>query len=73
MHTASPSTAPATKRGIERTNARRKPREQWLAFIPGTHEGYVEWERFERIQRAVRGNLQVVSRCRTAALSTVRI
>jgi hypothetical protein len=53
--------------GVERTNARRKPREQWLAFIPGTHEGYVEWERFERLQRAIRGNLQVASRSLTAA------
>lgn len=53
--------------GVERTNARRKPREQWLAFIPGTHEGYVEWERFERVQRAIRGNLHVASRSLTAA------
>lgn len=48
--------------GVERTSARRKPREQWLSFIPGTHEGYVEWERYERIQRAIRGNLHVASR-----------
>lgn len=53
--------------GVERTNARRKPREQWLAFIPGTHEGYVEWERFECIQRAIRGNLHVASRSLAAA------
>jgi DNA invertase Pin-like site-specific DNA recombinase len=25
---------------------RRKPREQWLALIPGAHEGYVSWEEF---------------------------
>jgi DNA invertase Pin-like site-specific DNA recombinase len=43
--------------GRTRTHARRKPRDQWLAFIPGTHEGYVEWERFERIQGAIRRNL----------------
>lgn len=53
--------------GVERTNSRRKPREQWLAFIPGTHEGYVDWERYERIQRAIRGNLQFASRSLTAA------
>lgn len=53
--------------GVERTNARRKPRDQWFAFIPGTHEGYVDWERYERIQRAIRGNLQFASRSLTAA------
>lgn len=53
--------------GVERTNARRKPRDQWLAFIPGTHEGYVDWERYERIQRAIRGNLQFASRSLSAA------
>jgi DNA invertase Pin-like site-specific DNA recombinase len=40
--------------GVERKNDRRKPRDQWLALIPGTHEGYVDWERYERIQRAIR-------------------
>jgi len=53
--------APFYEDGRERRRARRKPREQWLAFIPGTHEGYVDWERFERIQRAIRGNLYVTS------------
>ena len=37
---------------------RRKPREQWLALIPGAHEGYVSWEEFERIAGAIRENLQ---------------
>jgi hypothetical protein len=36
---------------------RRKPREQWLALIPGAHEGYVSWEEFERIQRMVHQNI----------------
>ncbi len=53
--------------GRARTNARRKPRDQWLAFIPGTHEGYVEWERFERIQGAIRRNLSGPSRSIGAA------
>jgi DNA invertase Pin-like site-specific DNA recombinase len=35
---------------------RRKPRDQWLALIPNTHEGYVDWERFERIQGMIRAN-----------------
>ena len=37
---------------------RRKPREQWLALIPGAHEGYVSWEEFERIQRTILENNQ---------------
>jgi DNA invertase Pin-like site-specific DNA recombinase len=37
---------------------RRKPREQWLALIPGSHEGYVSWEEFEHIQRMVQQNTQ---------------
>jgi DNA invertase Pin-like site-specific DNA recombinase len=40
----------------ERHSARRKPREQWLSFIPNAHEGYVSWERFEQLQRAVAAN-----------------
>jgi DNA invertase Pin-like site-specific DNA recombinase len=48
--------------GIERKQDRRKPRDQWLALIPGTHEGYVDWARYESIQRAISGNLQVASR-----------
>jgi DNA invertase Pin-like site-specific DNA recombinase len=37
---------------------RRKPREQWLALIPGAHEGYVTWEEFEHIQRMIQQNNQ---------------
>ncbi len=36
--------------GEARQSIRRKPREQWLSFIPGAHEGYVTWEQFERVQ-----------------------
>lgn len=53
--------------GHVRTKARRKPRDQWLAFLPGTHEGYVEWERFERIQCAIHGNLPEATRSISAA------
>lgn len=37
---------------------RRKPRERWLALIPGSHEGYVSWEEFEQIQRMIQQNTQ---------------
>jgi DNA invertase Pin-like site-specific DNA recombinase len=53
--------------GVERKNDRRKPRDQWLALIPGTHEGYVEWGRYQRIQRAIRGNLHPASGSLSAA------
>lgn len=42
--------------GKPRHRCRRKPREQWLALIPGAHEGYVSWEEFERIAAAIRAN-----------------
>jgi DNA invertase Pin-like site-specific DNA recombinase len=44
--------------GKSRYLCRRKPREQWLALIPGAHEGYVSWEEFERITGAIRENTQ---------------
>ena len=53
--------------GIERKHDRRRPRDQWFALIPGTHEGYVDWERYERIQHAIRGNLPIASRTLGAA------
>ena len=37
--------------------SRRKPREEWLALHPGTHEGYVDWERSEAIRRMVSNNI----------------
>lgn len=39
-----------------RPSVRRKPREQWLALHPGTHEGYVAWERAEAIRRMIIDN-----------------
>ncbi|MGA8308960.1 MAG: recombinase family protein [Terriglobales bacterium] len=44
--------------GKPRYLCRRKPREQWLALIPGAHEGYVSWGEFERIAGAIRENTQ---------------
>ncbi|HEY6375605.1 MAG TPA: recombinase family protein [Edaphobacter sp.] len=44
--------------GRPRHVCRRKPRDQWLALIPGAHEGYVSWEEFERIVCAIRENTQ---------------
>jgi DNA invertase Pin-like site-specific DNA recombinase len=41
----------ATKRRI-----RRKPREEWLALIPESHEGYITWEEFQRVGRLLAAN-----------------
>lgn len=43
--------------GVPRQSIRRKPREQWLSFIPGAHEGYVTWEQFERVQSTIAQNV----------------
>src|SRR5829696_607462 len=39
-----------------RPGIRRKPRGDWLALRPGTHEGYVGWERAEAIRGMVSDN-----------------
>ncbi len=42
--------------GQPRQSIRHKPREQWLSFILGTHEGYVSWEQFERVRATIAEN-----------------
>jgi DNA invertase Pin-like site-specific DNA recombinase len=37
--------------------SRRKARGEWLALIPGAHEGYVTWERAEAIRSMVSDNV----------------
>ena len=41
----------ATKR-----RARRKPRHEWLALLPESHEGYIGWEEFQRVGRMLADN-----------------
>ena len=38
-------------------SSRRKARGEWLALIPGAHEGYVSWERAEAIRTMVSDNV----------------
>ena len=45
--------------GEPRQAHRRKPRQEWLALLPNAHEGYVDWDQFEQIQRAIAANLRV--------------
>lgn len=42
--------------GRIRSRIRRKARSEWLALIPGVHEGYVSWERAEAIRKMVSDN-----------------
>ena len=42
--------------GEPRQRSRQKAREQWLVLMPNTHEGYVSWEQFERVQLAIGEN-----------------
>jgi DNA invertase Pin-like site-specific DNA recombinase len=44
------------EQGEPRTSSRRRPREEWLAFIPQAHEGYVSWEEFERNRQTMAAN-----------------
>lgn len=39
-----------------RVKVRARPRDEWLVLKPGSHEGYVEWERAEAIRRMVSNN-----------------
>jgi hypothetical protein len=49
--------APGFGASTARTSIRRKAREEWLALIPGSHEGYISWERSETIRRLVSNNM----------------
>jgi hypothetical protein len=40
-----------------RVKGRRKPCGEWLALMPGAHEGYVNWEPEEAIRSMVSDNL----------------
>jgi DNA invertase Pin-like site-specific DNA recombinase len=44
--------------GQPRASSRRRPREEWLAFIPHAHEGYVRWDEFERIRHTLAANVR---------------
>jgi hypothetical protein len=42
--------------GSAAVRTRRRGRQNWIALIPGAHEGYIDWERFERIQAMIDSN-----------------
>src|ERR1700694_2562386 len=43
--------------GVIRPRSCRKGRAQWLALIPGIHEGYISWERSEAIRKMESDNM----------------
>jgi DNA invertase Pin-like site-specific DNA recombinase len=43
--------------GQLRRGFRRKARDQWLALIPDSHEGYIDWSQFEQVQRMIAENV----------------
>jgi DNA invertase Pin-like site-specific DNA recombinase len=47
---------PRYDKGQPRRISRREPKEQWLALIPHHHDGYVDWETFQRIQNMISEN-----------------
>lgn len=49
--------------GEPRRGARRKPKEQWLALIPNSHEGYVSWEQHQQIRQAITENVRGSEHC----------
>ena len=48
--------------GQPRRRSRRKPRDQWWALIPDTHEGYISWKQFEEIQQMMTNNAHLGDR-----------
>ena len=43
--------------GAAGVKSRRKARAEWLALMPGAHEGYVSWEKAEAIRTMVSDNV----------------
>jgi hypothetical protein len=62
----------ALEEGKPRKASRRKARQQWLSLIPNTHEGYITWEQFERVQLAIGENMRGRFGC-TAVAGSVPI
>src|SRR4051795_2592696 len=43
--------------GTPRRGTRRRPRDRWIALIPHAHDGYIDWERFQQVQRTIAENV----------------
>jgi DNA invertase Pin-like site-specific DNA recombinase len=66
--------APRLRPDETRCGRRRKPQPEWLVLIPGKHDGYLNWEQFQQVQRQIaantRGETQPGAAKRGAALLT---
>jgi DNA invertase Pin-like site-specific DNA recombinase len=43
--------------GAVRKRIRHLPKEEWSVFLPGHHEGFIDWATFETIQARLRSNI----------------
>ena len=61
--------ATVLEEGGARRISRRKSQERWLVLQKGHHEGYIDWETHERIQRMIHANVQA---CAAAAAGAAK-
>ena len=54
----------------QQVGRRRKLRTEWLALKPGTHDGYVDWERAEAIRKMVSENVPTSRHHGAASMAT---
>ncbi|MEW6275704.1 MAG: recombinase family protein [Bacillota bacterium] len=47
-----------TRKTVDRQKVERRPREEWYALLPETHEGYISWAEYEENLRRLRENAQ---------------
>lgn len=45
------------EQGTVRKRIRHLPKEEWSVFLPGHHEGFVDWTTYETIQTRLRSNI----------------
>ena len=54
--------ASSYENGQPRRTIRRRAKHEWLALIPHHHEGYIDWEAFQRLQEMISDNNLTVGR-----------
>ena len=45
------------EQGTVRKRIRHVPQEEWLVFLPGLYESFIDWETFEAIQARLQANI----------------
>jgi uncharacterized protein YndB with AHSA1/START domain len=46
------------EQGTVRKRVRHLPREEWFVFLPGHHEGFIDWTTFETIRARLQSNIR---------------